>query len=305
MSNIDSSASSVGSAVAASDHIASPAGNHWVEGLRRLGKNKVATICFFVFIIIFLACMFAPVITKWDYTTINKDFQLEPPSLNHLLGTDNLGRDVFSRLLYGGRITLRIAVTTAILAAALGCAIGLPAGYFGGRLDALVSPVLDLIGSIPVILLVIVTEFALGWGRGNFMYAMVIAAIPQFARLIRASVMNIIGREYIEAARALGVSHKMIMLRHIMHNIAPALIVRFTTGVAEALLTCTIMGYLGIGINPPTPEWGYIVFSTKSYIRRAPHLVVIPCVLIAVTVISLSLFGDGLRDALDPRDGRV
>ena len=282
-------------------HAAAPA-NHWVEAVRRIARNKIAVASFFIFVIICLACAFAPYLTKWSYANINKDVQLERPSFTHILGTDNLGRDTFSRLLYGGRITLRIAFVSTLMAAAIGCVIGLPAGYFGSPADTIISPILDMISSVPVILLVIVMEFALGWGSGNFMYAMVIAAIPQFARLMRASVMTIMGREYIEASRALGVSHTKIMLRHVMHNAAPALIIRFTNGVAEGLLTCTVMGYLGIGINPPTPEWGVIVYNAKTYIRRAPLMIIIPCAVIVISVISLCLFGDGLRDALDPKE---
>ena len=283
---------------------AASTGNHWVEAIRRLGRNRVATASFFIFIIICLACALAPVITRWNYSDINREVQLEHPSFEHIFGTDNLGRDVFSRLLYGGRITLKIAFVSTLLATIIGCAIGLPAGYFGGKIDSIISPVLDMLASIPVILLVIVVEIVLGWGYGNFMYALVIAAVPHFARLMRATVMNIMGYEYIEAARALGVSHFKIMLRHVMHNAAPPLIVRFTTGVAEALLTCTIMGYLGIGINPPVPEWGVIVYAAKALIRRAPRLLIIPCAVIAISVISLCLFGDGLRDALDPRESQ-
>ena len=150
-------------------------------------------------------------------------------------------------------------------------------------------------------LLIIVAEATLGWGRGNFMYAMAIAAVPQFARLVRASVMNIKASEYIEAARALGVSHTGIIFRHVLHNIASPLIVRFASGVAEALLICSIMGYLGLGVNPPLPEWGSIAYIGRAFIRLNPLLMVFPCAAITVSVISLSLFSDGIRDALDPK----
>ena len=138
-------------------------------------------------------------------------------------------------------------------------------------------------------------------GNGNYMYAIAIAAIPQFARLVRISVIDIMGSEYIEASRALGVGHLGVIFRHVAHNVAPALIVRFTSAFAEALLTCTVIGYLSIGINPPTPEWGNIVFQTKNYMRLAPYYMIIPCAVISLTVISVSLLGDGLRDAMDPR----
>ena len=276
-------------------------GNIWIEVLLKLIRNKIAVTCFFVFFIICLACVLAPYLTKWDYREINIDRLRQRPSSEHILGTDNLGRDYFARLLYGGRVTLRIAFVSTILATLIGSVIGLTAGYFGKRADFILSQLLDILASIPIFLLVLAFEVALGWGRGYFMYAMAIAAIPQFARLARATTMSIAGSEYIVAARALGVRHPAIILKHVLHNVAPPLIIRFTTGFAEALLTCTLMGYLGIGINPPTPEWGVLVYNSRSFIRSTPRLMIIPCTVITACVISLSLFGDGLRDALDPR----
>ena len=271
------------------------------DALRRLFSMKTATAGLIVFVLICLACAFAPVLTKWQYNGIDPAHRFERPSAEHLLGTDNLGRDTLTRLLYGGRYTLRIALVSTTLAAVAGCLTGLAAGYFGGRADLALSQILDMLASIPVFLLIIVAEAALGWGRGNFMYAMAIAAVPQFARLVRASVMSVKGFEYIEASRALGVGHIGIISRRILHNIAPPLIVRYTSGVAEALVLCTIMGYLGIGINPPAAEWGSLAYMGKNFIRAYPLLIILPCAAIAVCVISLSLFGDGLRDALDPR----
>ncbi|MDR1589573.1 MAG: ABC transporter permease [Oscillospiraceae bacterium] len=273
----------------------------WGDFLRKLCKNKTAVAGFIVFVSVCAACALAPYLTKWDYHTLDTENVFAPPSREHLLGTEYLGRDILARLLYGGRVTLRITLVSTSLAAVIGCLIGLAAGYFRGRADFFISHLLDILASIPVFLLIIVTETAFGWGRGNFMYAMAVAAVPQFARLVRASVMNIISCTYIEAARALGVRHSKIILRHILHNIAPPLIIRFTSGVAEALIICTIMGYLGVGINPPTPEWGALAFVSKSYMRSHPLLIILSSAVIAVCVISVNLFGDGLRDALDPR----
>ena len=227
-------------------------GGSWSDTFRRLSGNKLALLCLAVFLIICLLCAFAPVVTKWNYSAISIDARMLQPSPEHLLGTDNLGRDMFSRILYGGRVTLRITFTSTLIALVIGSIIGLAAGYFGGKVDFFISPVLDIFAAVPVILLAIVFEAMIGWGQGNFMYAIAIAAVPQFARLVRASVMSIVGSEYIEAARALGVSHLGVISRHVAHNVAPQLVVRFTTALAEALLTCTIMGYLSIGINPPT-----------------------------------------------------
>ena len=275
--------------------------NYWIDILRQLCGNKAAVAGLAVFLAICLSCALAPLLTTWDYAEISVDHIKEPPSAVHLFGTDYLGRDVFTRMLYGGRLTLRIAFLATAMAATAGSLIGLLAGYFGGRVDMALSPALDVVASVPVILLVIVTEAVFGWGRGYFMYAMAVAAVPQFARLARATVMQVMGREYIEAARALGLGHAGILLRHVLHNAVSPLIIRFTGGFAEALLTCTIVGYLGIGINPPTPEWGVIVYNVKDQMRNSPTTMIIPCAVIALCVISISLFGDGLRDALDPR----
>jgi ABC-type dipeptide/oligopeptide/nickel transport system permease subunit len=276
-------------------------GGIWRDALRRFGRNRIAVICLGIFLIICLSCALAPNLTKYDYSSINANDRLSKPSWTHLLGTDNLGRDLFTRILYGGRMTLRITFTSTVIALLIGSVIGLAAGYFGGRVDFMISPVLDILAAIPVILLALVFEALLRWGNGNFMYAIAIAAIPQFARLVRVSVINIMGSEYIEAARALGVGHLGVIFRHIVHNVAPALIVRFTSALAEAMLTCTVLGYLSIGINAPTPEWGNIVYLSKNFIRLAPQLMIIPCAVISLCVISISLVGDGLRDAMDPR----
>jgi len=274
----------------------------WTGALRRLARNKIAVAGFFVCIVIVIACVCAPLLTKWDYASVDIWSVMERPSSKHILGTDYIGRDLFSRILYGGRVTLKIAFVSTALAAVIGSILGLVAGFSGGRVDFVLSHLIDVLAAIPMFLLIIAIEMAFGWGQGYFMYAMAIAAIPQFARLVRAAVMSVMGCEYIVAARALGVGKAQIVLRHILHNIAPVLITRFTSGFAEALLTCTVMGYLKIGISPPTPEWGAIVNAGKVSMRTSAHLLIIPCVVIIVCVLSVSLFGDGLRDALDPHE---
>ena len=265
----------------------------------RFYKNSTAVISFVIFSLICLACVFAPLLTKWNYAEINMPDRLSLPSFSHILGTDRLGRDMFSRLLYGGRATLRIAFISTGAAAFIGGTLGLAAGYFKGWVDLIISPVLDILSAIPLILLALVIEGILGYGRGYFMYAIIIGAIPQFAHLARASTINVINRLYCEAARALGVSHLGIIRGHVLHHIAPLLVIRFASAVAESILTCTVFGYLDIGIRPPIPEWGNIVYSAKDAILTMPQLTIIPCAVIAVSVISVNLFSDGLRDALD------
>ena len=279
-----------------------PAGSLWGEVVRRFFKNKIAVASLALFLIICLACLFAPYLTKYEYYGINIAIRSSRPSFQHLLGTDVLGRDNLTRMLYGGRLTLKITFLSTIIAAAIGSILGLAAGYAGKKADYIISPVLDLLAAVPVVLLSIVCETIFGWGKGYFMYAIAVASVPKLARFVRASVLEVMGREYIEAARALGVSHVGVIFRHVVHNVAPSFIVRLTSSAAEALVTCTIMGYLSIGISPPTPEWGQIAHNAKAYMRVAPFMMLIPCIVIAVTVLSLSLFGDGLRDALDPNE---
>ena len=288
--------------LAASGQIRIASHGAYAEGFRRLRKNKIAVISLIIFLLICLACIFAPFLTKWDYTFIDASEMRQPPSSEHILGTDSLGRDLYTRLLYGGRTTLKIALVSTALAAVFGGTIGIAAGYWGGSADLIIIELLDMMATLPVFILIIIVESILGWGRGYFMYALAIAATPQFARITRDTVMDVMGCEYIEASMALGSGHLSIIFHHVLHNIAPSLITRCASGVTDALLYCTIMGYLGIGINPPTPEWGALALIGKLYMRSNPHMMVITCAVIIICVLSVSLFSDGLRDALDPKE---
>ena len=275
-------------------------GNPWVYGLRRLCRNKAAMLGFGVFLLLCTACAVMPGLTHYDYFTPDFSASLMPPGKEHLFGTNALGRDMLSGILYGGRITLHIAFVSASIAMIAGCAIGLLSGYFGGLADILISRLVDVLSSIPVILLVIVAEVVLGWGEGNFVYALAISATPQFARLIRAAVLNILGQEYIEAARALGASSMRIIRRHVLRNAAVPVVTHFAGCFSEAILTSTLLGYLGVGLNPPSPEWGVLVYSGKRFMISNPHVILFPCIAVTVSVISLNFFVSGLRDAFDP-----
>lgn len=277
------------------------ASNPLRESLRRLYKNKAAMVGLAVFLIICFLCLFAPFITDFAYYQTNNKNVLALPTSEHIFGTDHLGRDIFARVLYGGRITLRAGIVSTILAAVTGTLIGMVSGYFGGKTDFFLARLIDMLAAVPSLLLIIVIEIALGWGKGNFMYAMAISAIPQFARLVRASVLGVMGQDYIEAARALGVWHSGIIRNHLLHSVLSPVFIQFTTSMAEAILNCTILGYLGVGVNPPTPEWGLLAYTGKSYMLSKPHVAFFPCLIIVVCVISVNFFGNGLRDALDPR----
>ena len=279
--------------------------NPWRESLRRLFKNKSAVVGLIVFLVICFSCAFAPLLSNYDYSALNVTEVNARPSREHLFGTDKLGRDLFTRILYGGRITLRAAFMSTLLATCAGAAIGLVSGYFGRRVDFLLTRIIDMLAAIPNLLLIIVMEIAFGWGKGYFMYAMAISAVPKFARLVRANVQSVMGREFIEASRALGLGHVRIILKHVLHNVLSPLMVLMTTGFAEAILNCTILGYLSVGVNPPTPEWGALAYAGRSNMVSNPHIAFFPCLVIVICVISVNFFGNGLRDALDPKENSL
>ena len=276
--------------------------NPWKTGLQKFIKNTPAVVAAVVFILITLSCVLAPVITDGDYYTITKEDERLGFTSEHPLGTDALGRDLLTRLLYGGRATLKIAFVALICGAVAGSVIGLISGYFGGKSDTLIMRLVEALSSVPVILLVVAVECALGWGEGNYMYAIALSFIPTFAKVIRAAVIDIVGNEYIEAARALGCGHFSIICKHIIRNITAPFVVQVSTSAAEALLTCTVMGYLGFGLDPPLPELGNIVAVNYKLIRSRPETAVIPCILIVICAVSLNLIGNGLRDAFSPEN---
>ena len=212
----------------------------WKQAGRRFAKNKLALACVFLLAGIVLLCILAPYIAPYDYAKISLAEAKCPPSAAHLFGTDGLGRDILSRLLYGGRITFRISIGAVVLSL-LGLFFGLAAGYCGGWVDQIIARATDALASIPTFLLVILFECMMGWGKGNYMYAMALAFMPPLVRLSRGLVLNIMGSEYIEASRALGVSGIKIVSHHVLRNIAAPVVVHVSSSLAESLLTCTVM----------------------------------------------------------------
>jgi len=271
------------------------------QTLARLVRNKSAVIGFSILIIIVVACLMAPVIAPEGY---NKQYVLDrfqDPSFRHWFGTDELGRDIFARILYGGRISLWIGFASTLLSAVVGVSIGLFAGFAGGRIDNIAMRLLDIIMSIPSILLAITIAAALGTGVNSAIIAVGFASIPIFARLTRAPVLQVKNEEYIEAAAIIGASDLRIMFRHLLPNVLSPLIVQTTVNVAMSILLAAGLSFLGMGVQPPNPEWGAIISSARSYIFDHPYMVTTPGLAISLTVIGLNLFGDGLRDCLDPR----
>ena len=269
----------------------------------RLRKNKTAMLGLAVFSIVVLIAVFAPVLVDYNTQVVEQHIaeKLQGPSAAHWLGTDGYGRDVLARLIYGARISLTIGVITALSALAAGGLIGAVAGFYGGRLDSILMRIMDVFLSMPSVLLAIAVIAALGPGIGNIMISVAIAYVPIYARIIRSSVLSIRTKEFIESARAIGTSDFRIIYKHIIPNAIGPVIVQATLGVGEIIISAAGLSFLGLGIEPPLPEWGKMLSEGKEFIRTMPYLVVFPGLCIMITVLSLNLLGDGLRDALDPR----
>ena len=282
-----------------------PANNSMLKyTLIRLRRNYLAVLGFFVLFVLIGSAIFAERISPFGYA--DQDYMMirQPPSAQHLLGTDQFGRDVLSRLIYGSRISLQVGLIAVSISLIVGGAIGAIGGYFGGRTDSVLMRIMDVQLAIPTILLAIVISSALGPGLVNLMVAVGITSIPRFARLMRASVLSIKGMEFIEAARAMGASHMRIILLYILPNCAAPLIVQSTLSVANAILFAATLSFLGLGIQPPFPEWGGMLSDARPYIRDSAYLSIFPGLAIMITIVALNCIGDGLRDALDPKQKR-
>jgi peptide/nickel transport system permease protein len=282
-----------------------PANNSMLKyTLIRLRRNYLAVLGFVVLFVLIGSAIFAERISPFGYA--DQDYMMirQPPSAQHLLGTDQFGRDVLSRLIYGSRISLQVGLIAVSISLIVGGAIGAIGGYFGGRTDSVLMRIMDVQLAIPTILLAIVISSALGPGLVNLMVAVGITSIPRFARLMRASVLSIKGMEFIEAARAMGASHMRIILLYILPNCAAPLIVQSTLSVANAILFAATLSFLGLGIQPPFPEWGGMLSDARPYIRDSAYLSIFPGLAIMITIVALNCIGDGLRDALDPKQKR-
>ena len=282
-----------------------PANNSMLKyTLIRLRRNYLAVLGFIVLFVLIGSAIFAERISPFGYA--DQDYMMirQPPSAQHLLGTDQFGRDVLSRLIYGSRISLQVGLIAVSISLIVGGAIGAIGGYFGGRTDSVLMRIMDVQLAIPTILLAIVISSALGPGLVNLMVAVGITSIPRFARLMRASVLSIKGMEFIEAARAMGASHMRIILLYILPNCAAPLIVQSTLSVANAILFAATLSFLGLGIQPPFPEWGGMLSAARPYIRDSAYLSIFPGLAIMITIVALNCIGDGLRDALDPKQKR-
>jgi peptide/nickel transport system permease protein len=270
---------------------------------KRLLKNRTAVIGLIVFSILIFAAIFADVIADYDTRAIaqNASQRLEPPSGSHWFGTDQYGRDIFARIIHGARASLSIGLVTVAVGMVIGNIVGSVAGYFGGWLDNIIMRILDVIMSLPPILMALAIVAVLGPGMLNMMIALAIALFPSFARVVRSVVMPITSQDFIEAAKACGTGHLRIIFRHVIPNAIGPIIVQGTMAVSRVIIVAASLSFLGLGIQPPTPEWGGMLSSARDYMATYPHLIIIPGLTIVIAALSINLFGDGLRDALDPR----
>jgi len=271
------------------------------DTLRQLRKNRLAIVGACIVTTFFFLAAFANFIAPFD--PLDQDWRQvqRPPSRVHLLGTDELGRDLLSRVIYGARISVTIGVISVSIGLVFGTAIGLASGYFGGWCDSLLMRLMDIMLAIPYVLLAIAIVAILGPGLWNTMIAIGIVTIPQFARIVRSSVLEVKATDYVEAAKALGASDVRIMLRHVLINCLSPIIVQSTLTMASAILNAAALGFLGLGAQPPTPEWGAMLSDGRTLLLVSPWIVTFPGIAIMLSVLGFNMLGDGLRDALDPR----
>ena len=272
-----------------------------MEILHRLSKNKLAMAGLIIVLIEIILAVIAPLIIPYDCNAIDVLNAKSGPSAQHLFGTDELGREIFSRIIYGARYSLSIGIFGTLITTVIGTIIGAIVGYYGGACDNIVMRILDIIQAMPPILFNIVIAAALGSGFMNTMIALAVGSIPGAVRLVRGSVMGIRKMEYLESADSINCSKMRTIFVHVLPNAISPSIVACTMNVASLILTAASLSFIGLGVQAPTPEWGAMLSGSRNYIRDCPYMVLFPGLAIAITVLALNLLGDGLRDAMDPK----
>ena len=268
--------------------------------LKRFMKRKVSVIGSVVLILFFLTAIFGSFFCKYDPNEVDLDKVYFPPDSEHILGTDNLGRDMFTRLVYGARVSLFVSFTGTVIGSFAGIMLGVCAGYYGGNVDSLISRFIDLLLAFPGLLLAIVVVAILGNGMINTMIAIAIFSVPSIGRMVRGVVMTLKNSEYVQSCKVTGTSDARIIFTHIIPNSVSQIIVNVTLSLGTSILTASSLSFLGLGVTPPNPEWGAMLSQGREVIRSYPLAAVAPGIAITLVVLSFSLVGDGLRDALDP-----
>lgn len=273
----------------------------WRETFYKFIHNRVALGGMLVIIGLGIVAIFAPIIAPFNPTEINLLNRLQPPNLSHVFGTDSYGRDIFSRIVFGSRISLLVGFSSISIGVSFGASIGTISGYVGGKLDNVLMRILDSLYAFPAVLLAMAIIHIMGRGLLSIILAVAIPSIPGFARVIRSTVLSVRENMYVESSKALGGSSLWIIYNHIVPNSLSAVIVMGALRIGTAILVASSLSFLGLGIPPPTSEWGAMLSNSRAYIVRAPHLSIIPGLFIMLTVLAFNLTGDGLRDALDPK----
>ncbi|TVY07099.1 nickel transporter permease [Paenibacillus cremeus] len=269
--------------------------------ISRFKKNKRAMVGLWMVVVFIVVALLARWIAPYDPYAQNMQIMLESPSWSHPFGTDEFGRDILSRILYGSQISLMIGIVGVLISVVLGVALGTIAGYFGGKLDALIMRIMDIFMAFPSFLLALAIVSVLGPSMLNLMIAIGIFSVPTFSRISRGAVISVKNKEYIEAARAMGATNALIIFKHVIPNSIAPIIVLSTLRIATAILTASGLSFLGMGAQPPTPEWGAMLSTGREYLRTSPHVSTIPGLAIMFMVLAFNMLGDGLRDALDPK----
>lgn len=267
----------------------------------RLRKNHLAMLGLALLAVLLFTAAFADVLAPYPYDKQDYSARLNSPSPAHPMGTDEYGRDILSRVIHGSRISLYIGFVSLVCGACMGSLIGAVAGYFGGAADNVIMRICDVLNGIPRIVLAIAIASAIGHGITSALIAVAVSSVPGFARVVRAAAMTVREQEFVEAARLLGASQARIIRRHVLPNIMAPIIVQATLGVGTSILLCATLSFLGLGVQPPVPEWGSMLAGARTFAREYAYMVIAPGAAILLTVLALNLFGDGLRDALDPK----
>ncbi|MBM0067999.1 ABC transporter permease [Alkalicoccobacillus gibsonii] len=268
---------------------------------KRLARNKPAMVGAFLIVFLMIVALIGPYFTTLEPNAQDYSVKLEGPSADHWLGTDHHGRDIFTRIIHGMSLTFYVGFSSVALGSIVGTIFGVISGYYGGRLDTLIMRITDVLLAFPGILLALAIVSVLGPSMNNVIIAVALFSVPVFARIARGSALTVRKLEYVDAVKALGASDFRIIFKHILPNITSPLIVQATLSIATAILTAAGLSFLGLGAQPPTPEWGAMLADGRNYMYDAGHVALFPGLAIVLVVLAFNIFGDGLRDALDPK----
>lgn len=275
--------------------------SYYKDSFKRLKKNKVSMLCLFVLALLLIIALFAPLICPKDPNAQILGDILQGPSKNYLFGTDELGRDILSRIIYGARISLMVGIVSQTIATLIGVTVGAIAGYYGGLVDSIISRIMEIFAAFPDLIFAMGIMFVLGPGVANVFIALALLSWVSTARLIRGQVMQLKEKEYVEACISSGGKASRIIIKHLLPNCISTIIIMVTLGIPGAIMSEASLSFLGLGVQPPIASWGSMISSAQAYINFRPLYSILPGIAIMITVITFNIFGDGLRDALDPK----